>query len=160
MIDKEALIKTLITAIQDDIEMGRKILDATKSILIELPGVMQPEVDADRFEMARLAGKQSERLAEKQEVLACLQRYISSAGITSSTFVEIGSVFTIEDGINIDRYLLLPVGSGQTIDFEGYKYCILSPKSPLAVQLLSKKKGDKIKFKTDEERTVVIAHIM
>lgn len=159
MIDKEALIKTALLTIEQDILKSENILTTTRNMMSETPGVMQSEVSASRFEMGINASKQSKRLCEKREVLFSLQEFISSAQIVPCSKIVMGSAFTVQDGDNISKYLLLPVGSGQMVDFDGCKYCILTHKSPLAVHLMQKSKGDKVNIEIDEPRTIEIVHV-
>ncbi len=121
----------------------------------------EDQYDTRGLEASYLAGAQSRRAGELEQLLNTfrfvdIKEFSSNDVIASTALIELEA----EDGIR-SLYLMMPLGGGLSVKWNGKTVQVVTPSSPLGETLLKKKVGDQvsidIKGKTKDYDIVAIS---
>ncbi len=139
--DKNKLLKLIINKLEDDFNMALEAMRATYEAATHEESKPENEYDTRGLEASYLAGAQSKRVAEIEELIyiyknTTVKSFKSTESIATSALVELES----EDKKSF--IFLMPKGSGFIFPFEGKQIQLIAPSSPLGEALLGLKVGD------------------
>lgn len=121
----------------------------------------EDQYDTRGLEASYLAGAQSRRAGELEQLLNTfrfvdIKEFSSDDVIASTALIELEA----EDGTR-SLYLMMPLGGGLSVKWNGKTVQVVTPSSPLGETLLKKKVGDQvsidIKGKTKDYDIVAIS---
>jgi len=141
--DKKGLLKKF------EEQIAASLATITQSALEAHSAATHPEsksedqYDTRGLEASYLAGAQSKRVMELEELLA-MYRYIDLANFDESSPIAATAVIELDFLEKRSFYLLMPKGGGMTAMIDGKPVQTITPVSPLGSNLLGKRVGDQI----------------
>lgn len=103
----------------------------------------EDQYDTRGLEASYLAGAQSKRATELEELLA-IYRHIDIKTFSASSPIAATAVVELDLDGTSSFYLLMPKGGGMGATFEGKTIQVITPQSPLGEALLGRRVGDSI----------------
>ncbi len=141
--NKRALLDTFAAQIAADLEVLKSAALAAHEAATHAESKAEDQYDTRGLEASYLAGAQSKRVLELEELLLLfrhvdLKRFAGKDSIASTALIELSS-----EGAH-SHYLLMPSGGGRHVEFAGKRIHVITPQSPLGETLLGKRAGDEI----------------
>jgi transcription elongation GreA/GreB family factor len=143
--DKKAILKRIENQIAASLATLTQAALAARDAAIHTESKAEDQYDTRGLEASYLAGAQSKRVAELEELLAMyrhldIKAFAPHAAIASTALIELD-----QEGIS-SFYLLMPKGGGLTTEWGGRGIQVITPQSPLGESLLGKKVGETVEI--------------
>ena len=157
--NKIKLVESIILKLKLDWELLSQAALATYQGAIHADSRAEDKYDTRGLEASYLAGAQSKRLAELEDLIRVFQftdLKVFSPGerISSTALVELQT-----EG-KVQTFFLMPKGGGLQVMFENKMVQVLTPQSPLGESMLGKKVGDEFEVRIQGKfRDYVIQNI-
>lgn len=140
---KEKLVKAFIAQITADLAVMTEAALAAHEAATHTESKAEDQYDTRGLEASYLAGAQSKRALELEQLLAIFRNidvrtFSENDPISATALIELSS-----EGKS-SLLLLMPQGGGMKIHFEGKLVTIVTPQSPTGAGLLGRKVGDEI----------------
>ena len=139
--NKPSLLKAFEAKIASDLKVLTQAALAARGAAIHAESKAEDQYDTRGLEASYLAGAQSKRAAELQELLD-LFRYIDVKQFGPTTPISATAVFELGIEGKRSHYLLMPKGGGMSVPFEGKTILTVGPQSPLGEAILGRTLGD------------------
>lgn len=97
------------------------------------------------LEASYLAAGQAGHARELAEAITKLKGRLDELA-RPSRLGELGALMTCELEGELDRYLLAPVGGGETVEADGHEITVITPGSPLFASLRGRQRGERIRL--------------
>jgi transcription elongation GreA/GreB family factor len=140
-LDKSKLIEYIRKSLENDLQVLREAERATREAATHEESKPENQYDTRGLEASYLAGAQSKRITEAEEVLV-LFKHIEPRNFKSTEPVSATALVEVEFNGKRSYYFVMPKGGGLSVSFEGKKIQVLTPNSPLGEALLGLKAGD------------------
>lgn len=139
--DKKKLIKLIAEQLEKDLLAAKEAAFATYQAAIDEESKPENEYDTRGLEASYLAGAQSKRVAEIEE-LAYIYKDLEVKSFTDKD--KISSTALVEVDLNGRRsyIFIMSKGGGLIMNVDGFAIQIVTPTSPLGEALLGLKVGD------------------
>lgn len=142
--NKQALLNQFVNLIQADLEVAKKAALHAYEAAIHEESKPEDPYDTRGLEASYLAGAQSNRAAELEELLAIyrnvdIKEFSKKDIIASTAVIELHS----EEGKQT-FCLMMPKGGGMSVKFDDKQIQVVTPQSPLGRAMLGKLVGDDI----------------
>lgn len=139
--DKKKLIKLIAEQLEKDLLAAKEAAFATYQAAIDEESKPENEYDTRGLEASYLAGAQSKRVAEIEE-LAYIYKDLEVKSFTAKD--KISSTALVEVDLNGRRsyIFIMSKGGGLIMNVDGFAIQIVTPTSPLGEALLGLKVGD------------------
>lgn len=139
--NKNNLIQALLEKFESDLVELKSAARATYEAATHEESKPENEYDTRGLEASYLAGAQSKRIAEIEEMIYFYKNvnpkdFLSTDAVASTALVQV-SLFE-----KVGYLFIMPKGGGVTISFEGFSIQIVTPQSPLGEALLGLRVGD------------------
>ncbi len=109
--------------------------------------------DTRGLEASYLAGAQAERTSIMQKEIEQLKR-LTMKHFNEHDWIDLTAIIEVTSDLESTKnFILLPFAGGTRIDFDNQIYYVISPKSPIGMQLLKKKVGDVFSIKSKGSNT-------
>lgn len=140
--DKPKLIQSLIQSLEEELLSLKTAAQATYQAATHEESKPENEYDTFALEASYLAGAQAKRAGEIDEVISMfknlnLRNFAADSEIDSTALVEVEA----EDHKK-SLFLLVPLGGGFNLRFEGHNIQLITPHSLLGEALVGLKAGD------------------
>jgi len=154
MLEKRKILEVCIKVQQKKIEDLEKALRRIKQEVIDAPTSRQSWSDTTRFQQGNLALTVENSLQEAKSALSQIRTISNDVKDT----IFIGSLFILNnvDTGEVEKYLLIPKGGGDSFSVGDEEIILISAEAPLVKLLLGKKKGDKVAFR---DRTLEVVDV-
>lgn len=106
----------------------------------------EDQYDTRGLEASYLAGAQSKRAQELEELLA-LFRHLDVKDFTTEDKIASTALIKLTNDKKVSYFFLMPKGGGLTISHDGKTITLITPQSPMGEALLGKKVGDEIEVR-------------
>lgn len=141
--DKRAILKKFEVQIAESLAVLTQAALAAHEAATHNEAKAEDQYDTRGLEASYLAGAQSRRAMELEELLALfrhvdLKQFDKTMPIASTAIIEVES-----DGKR-SFYLMMPKGGGLSVEYDGKKILVVTPQSPLGEALLTRKVGDQV----------------
>ena len=146
--DKQSIIQLVIQTIKQEKESIQKSAASAKQAALEAPGAMQSHSDTTKFQMTALAGNFEQLIAQKESAIKTLQAYAKESAPASETILIGSLVQTSNSQQEKTLFFILPEGNGVRFKHQETIITVITPRSPLALALLNKKKNDHAIFES------------
>ena len=138
--DKVKLVEKILSSLEKDLEVLREAEKSTREAATHEESKPENEYDTRGLEASYLAGAQSKRIIETEELIvifkhAEIKNFSEHDKISATALIEVG--FKGRVGF----YFLMPKGGGTCVIMEGIKVQVVTPNSPLGQALLRMKVG-------------------
>lgn len=143
--DKRALIKLFEVQIASDLSIAKQAALHAHEAATHTESKAEDPYDTRGLEASYLAGAQSKRAMELEELLL-LFRHVDIQSFSPETPIASTAVVALTSDAKTIHYLLMPNGGGRQVTFEGKTFHVITPKSPLGEAVLGKKTGDEIEI--------------
>jgi len=145
MLEKRKILEACIGVQQKKIEDLERALKNIQRGIIDAPTSRQSWSDTTRFQQGNVALAVEDSLMKAKSALSQLRTI--STEVKDAIFA--GSLFVLNnvDTGEINKYLLISEGGGDSFSVGGEEIILISVEAPLARLLLGKKKGDRIIFR-------------
>ncbi len=149
--DKHALLQSFANQVAADLAVMTQAALAAHEAATHAESKAEDQYDTRGLEASYLAGAQSKRAMELEEILSTFRHVdVKSFGpedrIASTALIELRS-----EG-SLSYYLLMPNGGGLTTQFEGKKVTVVTPQSPTGSVLLGQRVGDEVEVEIQRRK--------
>lgn len=143
--NKTELINHLKEIVKQNLKAAFEAAQNTYDIATHEENKAENKYDTRGLEASYLAGAQAERVADIKDMLASyesmqIKNFGPDSKVALSALIEID---TQEKNIYV---LLMPKGGGQVLDFAGHHIQVITPESPLGMNLIGKEVGEVIQI--------------
>lgn len=143
--NKTELINHLKEIVKQNLKAAFEAAQNTYDIATHEENKAENKYDTRGLEASYLAGAQAERVADIKDMLASYESMqIKSFGPDSK--IALSALIEIDTGGKNIFVLLMPKGGGQILDFAGQHIQVITPESPLGMNLIGKEVGEIIQF--------------
>lgn len=139
--NKNKLIEEIRKSLEKDLNLLKEAERTTREAATHEESKPENEYDTRGLEASYLAGAQSKRITETEDLLVTF-KHIEPRVFKESDPVSATALIEIEYNNKKGLYFFLPKGGGINITFEGAKVQVITPNSPLGEALLGLKAGD------------------
>jgi len=140
-LDKVKLIHEIRKSLEKDLEVLKEAERATREAATHEESKPENEYDTRGLEASYLAGAQSKRITETEELLVIF-KHIELKYFNENDPISTTALIEIECNNKKGSYFFLPKGGGIYLTFEGKRIQIVTPSSPLGEALLGLRVGD------------------
>lgn len=140
-LDKSKLIDHIRKSLEDDLIKLREAERSTREAATHEESKPENEYDTRGLEASYLAGAQSKRIAETEDLLT-LFKHIQPRNFAPTDPVSTTALIEVEFNGKRNFYFVMPKGGGVSVTFEGRKIQVITPGSPVGEALLGLKVGD------------------
>lgn len=140
MVNKQELIKFLIQSLSDDLFQAKEIANSIRSEAIDEESKPENEYDTRALEASYLAGAQSKRVVEIEELISVIRNLKILENPENK--IVLGSLVEVELESKSLFLFVLTKGGGKTVNFDGKSIQIVSSNSPLGEALMGLQAGD------------------
>ena len=141
VLDKAKLVETILKSLEKDLEVLREAEKSTREAATHEESKPENEYDTRGLEASYLAGAQSKRIIETEELLVIF-KHAELKDFTDADKISATALVEIEFKGKIGFYFLMPKGGGTSVTIEGVRIQVVTPNSPLGQALLGMKVGD------------------
>jgi transcription elongation GreA/GreB family factor len=140
-VNKKSLIEHLQKSLEQELALQKASEKATREAATHEESKPENQYDTRALEASYLAGAQSKRIIEMEELLTVyrhtpVKNFAAADPIANSALVE------VEFKGRSNFLLLMPKGGGAQVEYEGRKIQVITPSSPLGAAILGLKAGD------------------
>jgi transcription elongation GreA/GreB family factor len=141
--NKRELLKKLEDQISHDLDVLIQAANAAHVAATHVESKAEDQYDTRGLEASYLAGAQSKRAMELED-LRDIFRHIDILNFGPDSAIAATAVIEVESEGKRAYYLLMPLGGGMSISFEGKWIQVITPQSPLGSALLGHRPGDQV----------------
>lgn len=141
--DKRELIRKLEAQIKADLDVQTQAALAAHGAATHTESKAEDQYDTRGLEASYLAGAQSKRAMELQEMLD-LYRYVDLKTFGPDTPLASTALVELECEGKRYFYLVMPKGGGLSATIDGKTVHVITPQSPVGEALLGRRVGDQI----------------
>lgn len=141
MLNKKNLLNEILTKLEDDLAEAKRVAKSMRDEVIDEESRPENEYDTRALEASYLAGAQSKRVVEIEEIINIF-RNIPMKDFSSTDSIATSAIIEVEHSGKKIFLFLLPKGGGKTLQFDNMSIQIVSTQSPLGETLVGLKKGD------------------
>ncbi len=149
--DKKALLAQFENQIAANLAVLTQAALAAREAATHSESKAEDQYDTRGLEASYLAGAQSRRAAELEELLA-IYRHIDLKTFSATTPIAATALIELDFEGTSSLYLLMPKGGGMGATWEGRPVQVITPQSPLGEALLGKKAGDYIQVQIQRSK--------
>jgi transcription elongation GreA/GreB family factor len=149
---KQEILAAIIASIEGNISFHEKMIEQTRQDVIAAPSRMQSRYDSSRQELSYQFDKLNERLGELLDHL----NSVKIMNIAETRAVGIGSIVTTNEQGVTETYFVSVGGEGKVLKVNDFEIIVISPSAPLALELMGKKRGQCITFRSRQIEIVAI----
>jgi hypothetical protein len=142
---KQELISAFIAQLERDLVTMKEAARHTLQAATHEESKAENEYDTRGLEASYLAGAQSKRAAEIEEVLS-LFKNTSFKDFSASDRIQSTALVEVELNGKPNLLLMMPKGGGVSLSYQGKAIQIVTPQSSLGETLLGLKAGDVAEF--------------
>ncbi|HWU44008.1 MAG TPA: GreA/GreB family elongation factor [Bdellovibrio sp.] len=138
--DKAKLIEHIREQLTKDLAVLKAAARATAEAATHEESKPENEYDTRGLEASYLAGAQSKRIVETEELLV-LYKHVELKNFSTSDVISSTALVEVELNDKKNFFFILPKGGGINVDFAGKRIQVVTPNSPLGEALLGLKVG-------------------
>ncbi|MBC7370970.1 MAG: GreA/GreB family elongation factor [Bdellovibrionaceae bacterium] len=138
--DKVKLVEKIRTTLEKDLEVLREAARSTHEAATHEESKPENEYDTRGLEASYLAGAQSKRIIETEELLVIF-KHAELKHFTDQDRISATALIEIEFKGKVGFYFLMPKGGGTSVTMDGTRIQVVTPNSPLGQALLGMKVG-------------------
>ncbi len=143
---KTEILKTCVLKFEKQVHDLETAAKASASLATDAEHRARSKYETFSLETSYLARGQAKRVAEMREVLSKLRVYKPKT-FAKGEGVQMGALVRVEEQNGGQQvYLLVPVGGGEEVMYEGENIQLVTLQSPIAQVLLGKKAGESFTF--------------
>ena len=154
-VNKTKVIEALQKEILKNLELALAAAQNTYDIATHEDSKAENKYDTRGLEASYLAGAQALRVSDLRDTLALIANFNAKV-FSDSDKLALGALVELRSGFKQLWVLLMPKGGGQSAVCDSHPVQIVTPESPLGLQLIGKEVGDEFKISNrDYEVTAV-----
>lgn len=145
--NKKYIFETLLKKINNTIFIVDKSIVETQQSANEHKGSIESQYDSAKEEAQAMVMALSKRKAILIEHGLVIQKILNNSSLLKipHSIIQIASIFTLKDENEVTAtYFISPVMGGEILDIENSKITVLSPTSPLGLQVMKKEVDDDV----------------
>lgn len=140
-VNKSELINKLIAKLEGELKNLAEAAMHTYEAATHEESEPEDQYDTRGLEASYLAGAQAKRVAECEQTLHAI-RSVKVRNFNDSDSIAATALIELEHDEKKSYCLLLPMGGGMSVEFEGKHVQVITPKSPLGEALVNRTVGD------------------
>jgi transcription elongation GreA/GreB family factor len=140
-LDKVKLIEFIRKSLEKDLAILKEAERSTREAATHEESKPENEYDTRGLEASYLAGAQSKRIAETEELLVIF-KHVEPKKFSDKDPISATALVEVELKGKNGFFFVMPKGGGVTVNFEGKRVQVVTPNSPLGESLLGLKVGD------------------
>jgi len=155
---KKAILAVLCQQMVSRHRRSMEAIDRTRREAINAPGAMQSHSDTTKSQLGSLTTSLDGLVGETKQQIEVLKRFefreSTILSVTIGSLVRIG----VSPGEE-ELYFILPVGGGETIRTDHFEQevTVITPQSPIGLELMGKLTGDHFEFR---RRRLTVVEVM
>lgn len=138
---KQKLLQHIRKQLETDLATAIAAALATYEAATHEESKPENEYDTRGLEASYLAGAQSKRAGEIEELLAICNQ-MTGEDFASSSPIQTGALVELDLNGKEKTVFLLPKGGGMTLNVDGQQVQVITPVSPLGQAIVGLKEGD------------------
>ncbi len=139
--DKKKLLAHIRAELEKDLLVLKESERATREAATHEENKPENEYDTRALEASYLAGAQSKRITDTEELLV-LFKHAAPKSFTDKDPISATALIETELNGKSSYFFVMAKGGGVNVTFEGKKIQVITPSSPLGEALLGLKVGD------------------
>jgi len=140
-VDKKKLIAHIRAELEKDLLVLKESERTTREAATHEESKPENEYDTRALEASYLAGAQSKRITDTEELLVIF-KHIEPKAFTDKDPISATALVETELNGKSSYFFVMNKGGGVNVHFEGKKIQVITPNSPLGEALLGLKVGD------------------
>lgn len=149
---KSALLKKIISALQDELESYARAAKAAHAEATHEQNKAENKYDTRGLEAAYLAGAQSRQAAETQSAIEQFQK-LPLKDFAVAEAIDVSALVELESRRERTWFFIGPCKGGLEVQHDGKEIVLITPQAPLGEQLVGRKSGDRFKWGTGAGQT-------
>lgn len=141
--NKHELLKKFGEQISADLAVLNQSAKSAHEAATHVESKAEDQYDTRGLEASYLAGAQSKRAMELQELVAIYQ-HIDLVNFKSEMPISATAVVELDCDGKRTYYILMPKGGGMSTSLEGKLIQVITPQSPMGEALIGRRVGDEI----------------
>jgi transcription elongation GreA/GreB family factor len=141
--DKRELLNQFAALIAEDLAVFTQAAMAAHEAATHTESKPEDQYDTRSVEASYLAGAQSKRAMELEELLS-LYKHVDLKAFGPDSPIASTAVVELESEGKHSTYLLMPKGGGLSVSFHGKTIQVVTPLSPMGQAILGRKVGDSL----------------
>lgn len=138
---KKKLLELIRKQLEADLKTAINAALATYEAATHEESKPENEYDTRGLEASYLAGAQSKRAGEIEELLAICNQ-LSGEDFPPSSPIQAGALVELDLNEKTKTVFLLPKGGGMTLNLEGQSIQVITPASPLGQAIVGLREGE------------------
>lgn len=126
-----------------DLAVLKKSAQAAHEAATHTESKAEDQYDTRGLEASYLAGAQSKRVLELEDLVALYRHVDVKAFAKTDPIASTACIEMVSEGKK-HHYLMMPLGGGRQAQFDGKTIHVITPQSPMGEALLGKRVGDEI----------------
>jgi transcription elongation GreA/GreB family factor len=139
--NKRTLIKKIIARLTDELAVYFRVANSSRAEATHEQNKAEGTYDTRGLEASYLARGQSKQAAEIESAIAEFEK-LAIRKFGDGEAIDPGALVELEIGGGHSFYFIGPRAGGMEVVHEKKEILVITPQSPLGVQLLGKKQGD------------------
>lgn len=139
--DKKKLVEAIITQLEKDLIAAKETAKVSRDAATNEESKPENEYDTRALEASYLAGAQSKRVTDIEDVIA-VYRFVQPKSFAPNEAISSTALVEVELDGRHSYLFVMSKGGGLNFTFEGKNIQIVTPSSPLGETLLGLKAGD------------------
>src|ERR1039457_5604436 len=139
--NKRTLIRKIITRLTEELQVYFRAANASRAEATHEQNKAEDKYDTRGLEASYLARGQSRQAAEIESAIAEFEK-LAAQKLNGDGIIDIGALVGLEHGGEKSFYFLGPRAGGTEVVHEKREILVITPQSPLGIQLMGKKQGD------------------
>ncbi len=152
--DKALLFAALRDRLKEELAAVQAAAAAAREGATHEEAKPENEYDTRALEQSYLAGAQTARAEALAGAVQALERF-RSPSLNENDPIRVGAAVVADEDGKTRRYLLCEVGGGTKLDYEGERWWVLTPSSPLGRSLIGRRLGDEVQRIVRGQETVL-----
>jgi transcription elongation GreA/GreB family factor len=144
---KHQLIEQFLSELRREVDVAETAARTTREGATHEEARPENDKDTRAIEASYLAGAQAERARELKESLAALEG-MSVREFQSDDPIALSAFVTVSFQDSTMYYFIAPQAGGLTVQFNGQRVQITTPRAPLGRALIGKTEGDTVEVHT------------
>jgi len=149
--DKKKIIAQIRAELEKDLLVLKEAERTTREAATHEESKPENEYDTRALEASYLAGAQSKRITDTEELLV-LYKHVEPKTFTEKDPISATALVEAEFNDKRNYYFFLAKGGGITVNFEGKKIQVITPASPVGGAMIGLKVGDVATVETGSAR--------
>ena len=153
MSNKELLRQAILAVLNHNLTTAMHAADTAKDTATSKESIAENKYDTFGLEASYLAHGQSQRALALQDSIYRF-RHLTFKDFTEDDVIDLTCLVTLSDSDTEKLFFMGPVGGGLKVEWMGREVTVITPETPLGVQLMGKAIDDTVELTLSQKKTL------